>query len=181
MRSQPCWEVLIMLISSDEFGEMFESYKSSAFRMETRQVYTMPTERPTLERFLAGEDMPDGFNAGWHEMIRTNSAAGKTMQRVKFVRRPFTDYTRYLMSWGVRSNAAAGEDYRILDITDRAVDIPEQDFWIFDESSIVLLNFNPDGTIIDRVLADPVGLADYMQLRDLALSEAVPLLEYRAG
>jgi hypothetical protein len=168
-----------MVVTSEEFGAMFENYERSAFRMETHQVYTMPRERPTFEKFLAGEDMPEDFSADWHELIRNNIAAGKTMQRVKFVRRPFTDYTRSLMSWGVATNAAAGEDYRILDITDRTVDIPEQDFWIFDESTVVLLNFNPDGTLIDRQLADPADLDKYLHWRDVALPEAVPLGEYR--
>jgi hypothetical protein len=168
-----------MEVSAEEFTAMFENYERSAFRMETHQVYTIPREQPTLQKFLAGEDMPEDFGATWHTMIRNNIAAGKTMQRVKFVKRPFTDYLRYLMSWGVPTNAAAGEDYRILDITDRAIGIPEQDFWIFDESAVVLLNFNPDGTLIDRQFADPADLDKYLHWRDVALPEAVPLGEYR--
>lgn len=169
-----------MVVSTEEFGAMFRDYKRSAFRMETHQVYTMPREQPNLARFLAGAPKPEGHNKSWHEGIRNNIAAGKTMQRLKVVRRPFTDYTRYLMSWGVPGNVSAGEDYRILDITDRALDIPEQDFWIFDEETVVLLNFNPDGTLIDRQFADPTDLDSYLHLRDIKLSEAVPFLDYRA-
>src|ERR1700704_3155656 len=150
-----------MLLSSEEFGAMFEKYERSAFRMETHQVYTMPSEQPNLRRFPAGEPKPDGHNSSWHELVRDNFAAGKTMQRLKIVKRPFTDYTRYLMSWGVPGNVQAGEDYRILDLTERDLHIPEQDYWIFDESTVVLLNFNPDGTLIDRVLEDTVDLQKY--------------------
>ncbi len=168
-----------MAVSDEEFGAMFKNYERSAFRMETHQVYTIPREQPTFRMFLAGEDKPEDFGAAWHELIRKNVAAGKTMQRVKFVRRPFTEYTRYLMSWGVVANSAAGEDYRILDTTDRTIDIPEQDYWIFDEATVVLLNFNPDGTLIDRQFADPAGLDKYLYWRDVALPEAVPFGEYR--
>lgn len=169
-----------MVVSTEEFGAMFREYKRSAFRMETHQVYTMPREQPNLARFLAGESKPADHNAAWHETVRNNIAAGKKQQRLKIVKRPFTDYTRYLMSWGVPGNVAAGEDYRILDLTDKTTEIPEQDYWIFDESTVVLLNFNRDGTQIDRQLADPADLDTYFHWRDIGLPEAVPFLEYRA-
>lgn len=168
-----------MEVSSEEFGTMLEDFKRSAFRMETHQVYTMPREQPNLARFMAGEPKPEDHNNHWHELIRNNLAAGKTMQRLKMVRRPFTDYTRYLMSWGVVGNVGAGEDYRILDITDRTIDIPEQDYWMFDEETVLLLNFNPDGTLRNRELADPADLDKYLHWRDVALPEAVPFLEYQ--
>lgn len=169
-----------MIISSEEFGAMFETYERSAFRMETRQIYTMPAEQPNLARFLAGEPKPEGHNASWHELVRVNIAAGKTMQRLKIVRRPFTDYTRYLMSWGVPGNAEAGEDYRILDLTEREFGMPEQDYWIFDESTVILLNFNPDGTLVERRVAESADFDKYTHWRDIALPEAVPFVEYRS-
>lgn len=166
-----------MSLSSEQLGALFLDFRRSAFRLETHQVYTMPNEQAGLARFLAGEPKPAGHNAGWTETVRKNITVGKTMQRVKVVRRPFTDYTRFLFSWAIPSNVEAGEDYRILDITDRTVNLPEQDFWIFDESQVALLNFNPDGTLKDRELAaEP---KKYLQWQDIALSESVPFLEYR--
>lgn len=109
-----------------------------------------------------------------------NSPAGITWHRVKIVRRPFTDYTRFLFAWAIPGNVEAGEDYRIIDITDRTVDIPEQDFWIFDESTVALLNFHSDGTLRDRELVDVSELDKYLHLRDITLSESVPFVDYRA-
>lgn len=169
-----------MTLTREQLGALFGSFTRSAFRMETHQVYTMPTEADELSGFLAGRPMPDGFNSGWHETIRRNRAAGKTMQRLKVVRRPFTDYTRFLFEWAIPGNVDAGEDYRILDATDNDPGIPEQDFWVFDESTVALLNFNPDGTLRDRELVDESELEKYLHWRDTALAEAVPFVEYRA-
>ena len=168
-----------MILSSEDMGSLFREFARSAFRLECHQVYTMPAEQENQRRFLAGEPKPASHNAAWHETVSRNIQAGKMTQRAKVVRRPFTDYTRYLFSWGIPGNVAAGEDYRILDVTDRETDLPEQDFWIFDESTVALLNFNPDGTLRDRELADEADLNQYLQWRDLALSEAVPFGDYR--
>ncbi|WP_406000107.1 DUF6879 family protein [Streptomyces sp. NBC_00829] len=64
----------------------------------------------------------------------------------KLVGRPLTDYSRYLFEWAIPGNVEAGEDYRIVDATDREVGVPIQDFWMFDETAVVHLNYRPDGT-----------------------------------
>jgi hypothetical protein len=168
-----------VLLSSEELAALFRDFKSSAFRMETHPVYTMAGEQAGLARFLAGESKPEGHNSGWRDTVRRNLDAGKTMRRVKVVRRPFTDYTRFLFAWAIPGNVEAGEDYRILDVSDRAVGIPEQDFWVFDESTAVLLNFNADGTLRDRELVDSSDVGKYLYWRDIALAESVTFGEYR--
>lgn len=169
-----------MLLDGDEWAAYFTDFKRSAFRLEVHQVYTMPDEQDDFARFLAGEETPEE-DSSWHEAIRENRAAGKTMTRVKVVRRPFTDYTRWLMSSGIPGNVEAGEDYRILDITHRQVDLPIQDFWMFDDEIVVNLNYRVDGTQINRELLESPNLEQYHRWRDIALKESVPFSEYRAG
>ncbi|MFD9890596.1 DUF6879 family protein [Amycolatopsis sp. NPDC059027] len=168
-----------MPLTDDEVDALFDGYKHSAFRLETLQVYRTPGFEDSTRQFLSGEPMPEGFNADWHETVRGYVAAGKTMQRAKVVRRPLSDYTRCLLSWGVPGNIAAGEDYHILDLTDRAFDLPDHDFWLFDDETVLLLDFNADSTLKDWELADPRDLDRYRRWRDLALAEAVPWSEYR--
>jgi hypothetical protein len=169
-----------VLLDSETLGALFRDFKHSAFRLETHQTYTMPAETANVARFLRGEPKPADHNKAWHESIRANLAAGKTMQRVKLVHRPLTDYTRCLFAWAIPGNTAAGEDYRIVDVTDHAVDLPEQDFWLFDGHTVALLNFNPDGTLRDRDLVEGADVSQYLHWRDVALSESVPFSEYRA-
>lgn len=169
-----------MLPRNTTSSDLFREFTRSAFRLETLQTYTMPREQPSIAKFLAGEPKHADHNASWHETVRSLVAAGRTVQRVKVVRRPLSDYLRYQFAWTLPGNTAAGEDYRILDLTDRKIDLPEQDFWLFDDKTVLLLNFNPDGTLRDRTLADAADLDHYRHVRDLALAESIPFSEYRA-
>lgn len=168
-------------LDGDEWKAYFRDFKRSAFRLEVHQTYTMPAEAKTFRDFLAGESMPEGFNESWHQTIRDHAAAGRTMTRAKIVRRPLTPYSRYLFGWGIPGNAAAGENYQIVDVTDESEPgLPEQDFWMFDETTVVHLNYRPDGTQINRELIQDPDIAKYLAWRDLALESAVPFSAYRA-
>jgi hypothetical protein len=168
-----------MLIMAGD--NLFETYQRSAFRLETRQIYHIPDEQDQFHQFLRGE--PGGVDEDsleWEALVRANVVAGKTMQRAKLVRRPFTDYTRWLMADGVPYNINAGEDYRIVDITERELDLPDLDFWLFDESIVMLLHFNEDDTFREQeILENPPGLEQYLTWRDYALEHSVPFSEYR--
>jgi hypothetical protein len=113
-------------------------------------------------------------------MIRDHAAVGRTMTRAKIVRRPLTPYSRYLFEWCIPGNVVAGEDYQIVDVTDGLnPGLPEQDFWLFDEVTVVHLNYRPDGTQINRELIQDPDIGKYLAWRDLALESAVPFSAYR--
>ncbi|WP_407697598.1 DUF6879 family protein [Streptomyces corynorhini] len=169
-----------VLLDGHEWQAYFSDFKRSAFRLEVHQTYTMPAEASTVRDFLAGAPRPADFNASWHRTIRDHAAAGRTMTRAKVVRRPLTPYSRYLFEWCIPGNVAAGEDYQVVDVTERPDhDLPEQDFWLFDESVVVHLNYRPDGTQINRELLQDPDLATYLGWRDLALESGVPFSAYR--
>ncbi len=88
---------------------------------------------------------------------------------------------RYLLSWAVPGNVEAGEDYRIIDDTDKSLEVPDQDFWMFDEEKVVHLNFRPDGTLISHELIENPDIERYLQWRDIALAKGVPFQDWDAG
>jgi hypothetical protein len=140
----------------------------------------MPDEQPELVRFLAGEPEPPGHNDEWHDEIRGWAAEGKSIGRVRLVRYPLSDYQRYIFAWGVPGNVAAGEDVRVLEIIDDNFGLPDQDFWMFDDSLVVHLNFNPDGTLIGHELIDQPDLDKYHTWRETALKYSMPFEEWNA-
>lgn len=168
------------LLDGDEWASYFRDFRRSAFRLEVHQTYTMPAEAESVRAFLSGTDRPEGLSASWHQEIRGHVAAGRTFTRAKVVRRPLTPYSQYLFEWCIPGNVAAGEDYQIIDVTDRPnPGLPEQDFWMFDETTVVHLNCRPDGTQINRELIAEPDLSKYLAWRELALEHAVPFRDYR--
>lgn len=170
-----------MTVSDSDVSALFAEFERSAVRLECQQTYTMPEEQEDVRRYLAGGPKPSGLNDDWHDLIRSHRAAGRSMQRIKVVRKPMTDYNRHLFDWIIPDNVNAGEDYLIIAGDDAdELGIPDQDFWVFDDRTVLLLHFNADGTFRDRELANVVGLSKYLRWRDLALARAVPFDEYRA-
>ncbi|MFE2378307.1 DUF6879 family protein [Streptomyces sp. NPDC059398] len=169
-----------MLLDGDQWQAHFRDFKRSAWRFEVQPTYTMPAEAESLARFLQGEPKPETHNAAWHATVREAVAAGKSFGRVRLVRQPLTDYQRYQFAWGIPGNIHAGEDIRVLDVTDRDLGLPAQDFWMFDETTVVHLNYRQDGTQINRELIESPDISKYIGWRDTALGSAVSFSEYRA-
>ncbi|QDO20059.1 hypothetical protein FNV65_20565 [Streptomyces sp. S1A1-8] len=171
-----------MTISPTDFGKLFAEFQREAFRLETLSVYTIPDEQETFSAFKAGEPQPDKHKtAPWVSTIRKNVESGKRMYRVHVVRRPLTDYLRYEMAWGYVRNAAAGEEFFILDVTDRPNPLEGiPDFWAFDESAIVTMEYNGKGEFLGAQQESEDEAGKWLSIRDSALAEAVPFADWWA-
>ncbi|MCS0637726.1 hypothetical protein NX801_19055 [Streptomyces sp. LP05-1] len=168
-----------MLLDGDEWQRTFDAYERTAWRFEAQPTYTMPKEAANVARFLRGEPKPVDHNTGWHERVHGFVTSGRTIGRVRVVRRPLTDYQRYQFTWGIPGNIDAGEEIRILDVTQKDYGLPlsSTDWWMFDESRIVHLNFRPDGTQINRELFTG-DITPYLEWQNIALTHSVPFTEY---
>lgn len=171
-----------MLLDGESWRSVFDSFERTAWRFEAQATYTMPAEAENLARFLRGEPKPQGHNARWHERVRAYVETGRTVGRVRVVRQPLTDYQRYQFAWGIPGNIQAGEDIRVLDATGDSFGLPltGQDWWMFDASRVVHLNFRPDGTQSSRETYEG-DVAPYLEWQRIALEHAVPFEEYVKG
>jgi hypothetical protein len=166
-------------LEGESWSRYFRDFERSAFRLELHPIYTMPGEADELRRFRAGEQPPGDYHYGWLDIVADARKAGRTMRRVRIVRRPLTDYIQYEFAWGFVYNVAAGEDIRVLDVADRAgPDLPDHDFWLFDESTVVKMLYRPDGTQEGRELVEHPDLGVYLNWRDVTWEQAVPFLDY---
>ncbi|AZQ35865.1 hypothetical protein EJ357_22225 [Streptomyces cyaneochromogenes] len=168
-----------MLLDGDLWRRTFDAYEREAWRFESQPAYTMPREAENVARFLRGEPKPADHNARWHERVRGFVASGRTIGRVRIVRQPLTEYQRYQFAWGIPGNIEAGEDIRILDVTqdDYGLPLSGTDWWMFDASRIVHLNYRPDGTQINRELLTG-DVTPYLEWKRIALTHSVPFAEY---
>ncbi|MCD0450445.1 hypothetical protein LO762_14780 [Actinocorallia sp. API 0066] len=171
-----------MYLEGREWSRYTADFKESAFRLELHQVYTMPDEQEEFERFKAGEKPPKDLHYPWLDKVANAARTGRTIQRVHVVEQPLSDYLKYEFEWGYAFNVRSGEDIRILDLTGKPnPGLPDHDFWMFDEESVVRMLYRPDGTQIGRELIGKPDIEMYRRYRDVALHGAVPFLEYWQG
>ena len=171
-----------MRLEGEAWSRYFRDFRSSAFRLEQHPVYTMPGEADELRRFRAGEKPPEGYHYSWLDTMAEARRAGKSVRRVRIVSRPLSDYIRYEFEWGFVYNVAAGEDIRVRDLTDQpGPPLPEHDFWLFDETTVVKLLYRPDGTQIGRELVEAPDLDAYLSWRDAVWQAAIPFGDYWPG
>jgi hypothetical protein len=169
-------------LEGEAWSRYFRDFEGSTFRLELRQVYSMPDEVDDLAAFERGELPPPGYHYGWLDTVAEAKQAGKTMRRVRLVTRPLSFYTKWEFVWGYEWNVKAGEDIRILDVTDGpGPELPDHDFWLFDDTTVVKLLYRPDGTQEGRELVEHPDLSQYLAWRDAAWELAVPFTDYHQG
>ncbi|MGY0233258.1 DUF6879 family protein [Longispora urticae] len=167
------------LLQGERFENLFRTFARTAFHLELRDTYHDPTEAGPFELFLTGR--PDDF--AWHEpwlrLVREFTAAGKRMTRVRVVTVPHGDYTR----WGLAVaplNIDAGEDIRWLPrhLT-TGIDLPEDDYWLFDDSRVFSTVFEDGGKFLGGTeVTDPAVVRQCQQAQDAVWKRAIPHRDY---
>jgi hypothetical protein len=168
-------------LETDAWRQLMASVTHTAFRLETLPVYDMPGEREEFARHLAGERPPSDLHYRWLDTVAEGVKAGKSFQRVHVVTSPLSDYLEYEFAWGYVFNVRAGEDIRILDLAHQAdPGLPTQDFWLFDDTTVVRMDYNEHGVQLGRELMEGVDPAPYIEWKHLALAHAQPFEQYYA-
>jgi hypothetical protein len=172
-------------LSDDRFRSLFRTFRKSAYRLETLQVYDVSYEREEFESFLAGQARGKfpGIS-GYAEAVRAGTAAGKKYHRVHVVEEPLSDYVRFEAAWSYRYTVAAGEDVRVIPIRrgEWPKGVPSQDYWLFDSALLVLMNYAEDGLFLSAELLDePDRVAEAVRWRDHALSLSQSFSDYAQG
>lgn len=162
------------LVRGEDFGTLFETFTSSAWRWEAQTEYHEPHEAEAFRQFLAGHRPDMSFTAGWLSNVRKATDEGRRFQRVRVLSDPLTDYLRFEMS-AAPANAAAGEDIRVLSASDvTALGLPGHDFWLFDDELVAIMHFDTDGMVAAELVDDAEAVARHRRWQDLAWSHAAP-------
>ncbi|MFI5523809.1 DUF6879 family protein [Streptomyces platensis] len=169
------------LINLDEFGELFTTFEHSAWRLETRRGYASDRKDETYREFIETGTVAWDPEDEWCRNMRAQTSAGKRVGRVRIVDDPPTTGQLYLLD-NAKRNAATGEDMRNLWRADaERLQLPREDFWIFDSRFIALLHFDEADTLLNvELITDPAAVMRYAQVRDAALHHSVPYKEFAA-
>jgi len=167
-------------LDGDAWRDFFDSFEQDAFRLETLPVYRVEGESDDFERYLATGDPGISEDEPWFDRVRNYRESGRWIGRVHVITRPLTDYLRFEFAFQLHS-VQAGEDVRVLDLTHRTnPGLPEHDYWMFDESKVVRMDYEADGTQIGRELLEGVDPSQYVAWKRLALEHSEPLTEFYA-
>ncbi|MER7988567.1 DUF6879 family protein [Streptomyces noursei] len=171
-----------MLLAGEQWAARFEEFQREAWRLETLPQYLMPQESEELQEFRDGTRIdPATVHNEYTDRLRRQATQGRLQGRVHIVTRPLAEYLRFEFAWYYAPHSLAGERIRILDVTDRPNPLDGvQDFWMFDHSEVVLMNYEPDGRQINREVfeGDPAKFIEYQRI---AISESVSFEEYVTG
>jgi hypothetical protein len=148
------------LISGEERGKFFTTFKREALHLEMRDVYAVKDEAERFARFLEkgyrDHDAEAEERRPWMTLIQNATAAGKMFRRARIISEPVTDYIRY--EWeGAGPNIEAGEEIKWLPRRSAsAIALPGNDFWLFDDATVVFTVFTGEGDVFERQLTtDP--------------------------
>lgn len=104
-------------MTPDEFNAAFDEFRVSAFRLECLQTYAVSEEDARLRAFRKGLPRPERSirTSPWLQRIAATTIGAKRWTRVRLVRHPLTEYTRYELIGFVES-VAVGDEIRIVDL-----------------------------------------------------------------
>ena len=163
----------------EEFDALFTSFEHSAFRLETLQVYA--ANEDDVRAVLSGEPRPaNPLGDKWAARIRTDCVAGKTWQRVHVIEEPLTDYLRYELAVYAK-NVAAGDDVRVISVHrgDWPPGVPRHDWWLFDDTDLWLMSYDPTGAFLaTEQIDDPAQVDQHRRWRDAAVAASSPWSAY---
>jgi hypothetical protein len=168
-------------LSNEGFDELFDGASKSVFRLETLPVYNPVSEASTLAAYLDGGPCPKvGVTTPYMQRVAEQTERGIRRFRVHVVHSPLNDYLRYEMEWGYAFSSQAGEEIFILDTAEhgRPDGLVDEDFWFFDDTHVVRMNYRDDGEFLGKELLEAPDLEHYRAQRDLTMAQAVPFNEY---
>lgn len=170
------------IIGLDEFENLFRTFKHTAWRLETRRRYASDEQDDTYRQFVENGVAQWDTDDPYCELIRSQTAQGKRVERVRIVDDPPTVGQRYLLD-NARRNSALGEDIRNLWRADaERLQLPAVDAWLFDSRLVAVLRFDDDDQLVDvELITEPAEVVRYSVIRDAAWHHAVPYEKFAAG
>lgn len=172
------------VISTEERDALFATFDREAVHLEMRDVYAVKDEAERFARFLQRGYRDHAAEAEerqpWMTLIKEATKAGKVFRRVRIISEPVTDYIRY--EWaGTGPNTEAGEQIKWLPRRlASAIALPGNDFWLFDDSTVVFTVFTGEGDVLERQLTvDPAVTRLCHAAFEAVWSIAIPHSKYR--
>ncbi|MFJ9312207.1 DUF6879 family protein [Streptomyces cyaneofuscatus] len=169
------------IIDLEEFEDLFRTFGHVAWRLETRRRFASDEVTDTYRQFVETGTVDWEAEDPYCELIRSQTAQGKRVERVRIVDQPPTMGQLYLLN-NAKRNSGLGEDIRNLWRADAdRLRLPSEDFWLFDSRLVAKLRFDDEDKLVDvELITERAEIVRYSVIRDAAWHHAVPYEEFAA-
>ncbi len=126
--------------------ECLSSAKQSLFRFEFLQEFSSSDEFSYFQEYKAtGKVEVHSLMQGWWDFIESKRDEGVTLQRVRLVREPLTDYVRWELEIHKQSSDY-GDNICVLK-EEKINSILKElgDFWIIDDHTVLKMQYSAQG------------------------------------
>ncbi|WP_149830089.1 DUF6879 family protein [Streptomyces tailanensis] len=169
------------ILDPDTFARLFENFQHSAWHLEMRRGYAVDEATGTYAQFVRGETPTWDMDSPWARTISAKTQDGAYVGRVRIVDNPPTKGQRYLLAHA-EHNDELGEEVRNMWREDaKRVNLPDEDFWIFDSHIVALCIFDEADILTGaELITEPARVNQYNRLRDVAMHYATPYRDFVA-
>jgi hypothetical protein len=161
----------------DDLFALLSSCEKSLFRLEGLPKYGIPQEEEDFLSWQQGNPPPEHVkNTRMQAMSRDLRSKGCSVQRVRVLETPITDYIKFETEWWYPFNTAAGEDMFALDVQKNTLDLSLGEFYRVDDK-IIRLYYKEDYSYEGWDIAPNSDFDAYKKLEEEALTCSEPFFE----
>ncbi len=161
-----------------------EHHRTDLLRVQTLDYYDVTSDGDDYRRYLDGEAAATAAGKReWLDRLRTDAAAGRLRRNVHIVRSPLTPYLRYQFEWCYVPNNGAGQNIRILDVTETpaaAALVKVGDLAVVEGRHVARLHYDANGDYRGAVAAGDDAALCHIALAEVAWSLATPFTTWWA-
>lgn len=163
----------------DDYTDRFDSY---ALRFEVLDRYDVASDDDAFTHYLAGRSRPPGFGRVWQGWIADRITEGREVRRVRVLYGPPSPYLCFECEWGYAGNVAAGEQVRVLDLTEqpRPAALIDAEFWLLDGHRVAMMSYDAGGAFLHAETAEDASAQPYVRSAEAAWCLAEPFKEWWA-
>ena len=166
-----------------QFNKAWEESTKSIFRLELLPEYNVPGDLECYQKFLEGEDYMDDEFREWFKKLRDTNKKGVRTERVRIYSLPVNDYIKYEIDvWKPENNSRDSiyfmdqEKYNEI-LKDLKISV--EDFWLFDDSVLVVFHYSLDGAFIEEEkIVDKELIEKFVKLKYKLINSSVNYSEF---
>jgi hypothetical protein len=166
-------------IDADELIRLYDEIRDRSVRWEGLQTYAVPWEDNEFAAWRRGEEPPSRtIDEEYLRNLRNLTQSGRREVRVRGIRRPITEYTRFEFQTGYPRAATAGQETYVVDMDKYPEFRDIDDFVVFDNDGVTWYRYDNECRLLGYDYSDdPTLVADQAALLERILAVAVPFTE----